>query len=225
LSWSLAAATIGVAEPLPGPSQLRPALLELAGIIHYAALDLHHPVGGYEAAREQLAVGLQVGQLQRERALHARDLCVQGAHLLLDALALNVQQGDLARQRIAARLEQRALLGERLSDAIVGRCRLLQLGGEHERRGTVLLRLEPGEAGALHVQAVLEPISLRVHSHVSEHDDRIARAHALTVANEHGAHDAAFEVLYRAPVHVDLDEGGRNHRHRQRRGHHPGAQR
>ena len=69
--------------------------------------------------------------------------------------------------------------------------------------------------------AIAQAIAIGIDADVPQHEDRISGTHALAVAHQHRAHDAALQVLHRPPIEIDLDEGGGDHRHRERREAHP----
>ncbi len=154
-----------------------------------------------------------------------RDLRAQGGHFLLDAPAQCLHQRHFAGERIAPGLEQRRLLHQCLLDSLILLCSDFEVLREHQRPGERLFRFEAGQRGAFGIDAVTQAIAVGIHAHIPKCQDGISGIHVLAVAHQHGAHDASFEVLHRTPVEVDLDEGRRHHRHRQRREGHPGAER
>ena len=144
---------------------------------------------------------------------------------MLDALTLSFHQRHFAGERIAPRAEQRRLFRQRLLDALILLRRDDQVGGKDEGLGEGLLRLQPRQRGAFDIDAIAQAIAIGIHADIPEHQDGITGVHALTVAHQHGAHDAALEVLHRTPVEIDCDNGGRHHRHRERRKAYPEAER
>ena len=153
------------------------------------------------------------------------DLRAQGSDFLLDALTLRFHQRHFAGERIAPRIEQRRLFHQRVFDTLICLGRAEQFFGKDEHFGKCLLRLKPRERGAFDMDAISQAIAIGIHADIPEHQDRITGLHVLTVAHEHGAHNAALEVLHRPPVEIDFDNGGRYQRHRERRKADPDAER
>ena len=88
------------------------------------------------------------------------------------------------------------------------------------------LRRGAGFAHAGGEQLVVQLRQLGLAAQVGDHQERLARLHALTVAHQDFAHDAAFLVLHGLAVQLDLRGGRRHHRAGQwRRGHPAGEQR
>ena len=125
---------------------------------------------------------------------------------------------------MAPRSKQRRLLRQRLLDALIVARRGFKLAGEDQVAGARLFGLEPGQRGAFDIEAVGQAISIGIYTHVTEHQDRVAGFHALTVAHQYGTHNTALEVLHRTAVQVDFDEAWCDHRHRERCKAHPGCQ-
>jgi hypothetical protein len=170
---------------------------------------------------DQAAVVLEVAPLQLERLPRLPDLRLDRGDLLLHAFALGAHQRGAAVQRLALGLEQRALLGQGLLDPRVLAGRLQQVVGKAQLRGQPLLGLQPDQRDALDLHPVVEPVAVGLHPHVAQDQHRVAGLDVLAVAHQDLAHRAAFEVLHRPPVEVDLHHGRRHHRHGQRREAHP----
>ncbi len=154
-----------------------------------------------------------------------RHLRAQRDDLLRHLVALLAQQGGVARQGIASRSEQRAFLAELLGQTHVGRRGREQFSREGNRRQRGLLGLEPRDARALRIDAVFKPVQVGIDRHVAEDEQGLAGCDMLAVAHPDLAHDAAFGVLHRAAVLIDLDEPGCDHRRCERRQRQPGRSR
>src|SRR6185503_2243437 len=214
---------IGLHQSLRGARELRAPLLELARVVEHHRLELHDPHGGEVASLDELPVGVELAVLQGQRALRLGDLAAQGRDLVLDLLPLRLHQSQLAPQGVATRLEEGRLLHDGFVDAGITAGDGPQIAGEDEGRRQRLLGLVPDEGRALGIDPVGDAVAVGVHADVAQNEDRLPGFHALAVAHQDLAHDAALEVLDWAAIELDADDGGGHDGHGEGGNGHPDA--
>jgi hypothetical protein len=202
---------VDVAPALQGPRQLGFPLFQRGGIVDGFRLQLRDMHSGDKALLEQAAVDRERLAAQFESGVHLPDLRPQRGAFLLDVPALRLHQPDFAFQRGAAGGEQRAFLAQHIVQPRIGGCHGEQIGRKAQPREPRLFSLQARDAGPQRLAVIGKAVAVRIDADVAQDQQGIARLDLLPVAHQHRPDDAAFAVLHRAPVEVDLDIARRQH--------------
>ena len=210
-------------------ADLRLELGDLGAILGDLALVLHD-------LTFQLAQALVVAQPLLEQRAVVLGLCLQRGHALLvdldhalqavDLLAhlahLLVERAERPLERAATGLEQGALNGQHILDALgVAREQFI---GKGQRIGALLLGEQANLGGAIDQVLGARYLELRARLGLVDHQQGIASFDRVAVFNVDLVDDPAFQVLDGLLERFDRYRAGGHHRHRQVGGGRPAAE-
>jgi len=209
-------ARVQLPDALARRGEVAAGLADAAAVVGGGALEREHARAVDEALSCELVVDLQFLDRELRRGLAGRDLAFERRGLGVRVADLRLERGDLLVEGAPARSEECALARRVLG----GRFFLRRRKARRERGfgGGASLADELG------AQLVALEAERRIAAHVAHDDERLASADFLAVAHQDLAHDAAFLVLHRLAVELDLHLRRCDDRPGERRGRRPQRQ-